>query len=79
MKFLSEGENRLPKKTLSISGFCLLYTLDIRFVGNLCNKGVKSPCHLKNKILFVSLIYSFFQFSYRNWLGSFYQILIDII
>ena len=63
MKFLSEGENRLPKKTLSISGFCLLYTLDIRFVGNLCNKGVKSPCHLKNKILFVFLIYSFFQFS----------------
>ena len=63
MKFLSEGENRLPKKTLSISGFCLLYTLDIRFVGNLLNKGVKSPCHLKNKILFVFLIYSFFQFS----------------
>ena len=60
MKFLSEGENRLPKKAFSISVFCLLYTLDIRFVGNLLNKGVKSPCHLKNKILFVFLIYSFF-------------------
>lgn len=46
MKFLSEGENRLPKKALSISGFCLLYTLDIRFVGNLLNKG-KIPLSFK--------------------------------
>jgi hypothetical protein len=46
MKFLSEGENRLPKKALSISGFCPLYTLNIRFVGNLLNKG-KIPLSFK--------------------------------
>lgn len=56
-----EMANKLPKLCPERS-ICENWTT-IRFAGNLLNKGVKSPCHLKTKILFVFLIYSFFQFS----------------